>query len=138
MDLIHLSSILGTGRFEFKLEYFPTGNVYARLERKVGSDAHIERLTFFKFYDGFYVDCVHEGLTHLTKSYFQWEISRLQLCSDEALCAISSDSDYPLIDLKELRWFCDTYKAEISCLRMYSFPSECDLRFPGGFRPLRK
>lgn len=129
MDLIHLSSILGTGRFDFKVDITDSRQIYARLERKVGSDANIERLTFFKFYDGFYVDRVHDSLPSITKHGYLWEINRLQLCSDEALKVISRDPDYPMVDLCELRWFCFTYKHEISAIRMYSFQNELERRF---------
>ena len=119
-----LSSLGGTGRYEFLLDVMDDGHLYGRLERREGSDAQLERVSFFRRYDSLYVDRVEIGLSLLTAHINTWEIARMQLCSDELLKSLARDPDYPLCDLREIRWFCETYKLEISCIRAFAYADE--------------
>ncbi len=128
MDLMQLSLMPGTGRFDFLLECTYSGHLYARLERKIGTDASIEKLSFFRFHDCIFVDSYYKRLDSLTSVHYSWSLNQLQVCSDETLIAISRDPHYPVRDLQELRWFCNKYMYEISCLRMFSYKNEKERR----------
>ncbi len=132
----HISE--GTGRYSFLVDCLDDGHLYARLERRLGSDAYIERVSFCRLHDSLYVDLVTDDFPALTEFRYHVRVPCIGLSSLDVLLAVSEDPDYPFEDLFEIKNFCEKYSFELSVIRAFGYENEVERRFGNGMRLLKK